>query len=160
MVYVTDSQAAKAVFERMWSKSPAIFNEVRQTLLLAAQHDVELEFHWVPREDQELRHADYLSKLEDKGAVIMQQQLFERICRTVQPGSVCWKFPTIDVFGGLADKEHKSAIYYTLHMIVGSAGVDGLVQSWSRGSAEQRLCWVFPPLDHRQSTKQDAAGKS
>ena len=115
---------------------------------MAATNDVHLEFVWKPRSTACIQDADELSRVIDPSDFHLQKKFFVQICKTLDHTGRPWGFPTCDVFAGGNDHEHHAKIYFTLFYCPGTAGINGLQQSWQGRSpiGKPALSWMFPPF--------------
>ena len=141
-----DNQAAVADCQRMRG-TQRVFPAVLDLYRWAADWRVQLSFVWVPREDENLRLADALSKVADPSdwrlsRTIAQEQIFS------QPG---FQPPDIDCFASYGAR--MCSVYFSAEYDGVSAGVDGMLQPWNRrpgpvaaqAAAEEPVCYWFPP---------------
>ena len=140
LLYIGDNEGCISDLQHMRGQGD-IFKVVKQLYLYAKDWDVELDFQWVPRSDDELKVADAYSRESDPSEIFLCRKPFKELCTTFG----CW--PNLDVFAGSADGHHKCHAYYTRYYSPGTLGVDALSQSWSRlPSGRHASAWIFPPV--------------
>ena len=105
-----------------------VFPEVRELYLFAAEHDVHVDFAWMPRTAEWLQHADELSRLPDSSELFIRPAQLRLVCNLVYSG-VSWGWPTLDVFAGAANGQHTASRFYSLHYAPGCMGINGLHQN-------------------------------
>lgn len=128
--------------------SQQVFPEVKLLYMLAASHDVHVEFVWKPRTHEWLLQADVLSRLPDSSEFYMRHSQFVIVCRLQHAGGR-WGWPTLDVFAGAAKGQHHAKRFYTLHYAPGCLAVNGLHQPWATDAQVPELLsllWLFPPF--------------
>ena len=147
VVYTGDCFPAMQSLVKM-KGTPAVFPEVRELYLFAAEHDVHVEFAWMPRTAEWLQHADELSLLPDSSELFIRPAQLRLVC-TLMFNGVSWGWPTLDVFAGAASGQHTASKFYSLYYAPGCIGVNGLHQNWYADAQVQgyhSLVWLFPPF--------------
>lgn len=139
-----DSKGAVSDCRRM-KGGPTVFPAVLQLYQLAFELQAQLSFVWLPREDERVQAADALSRKPDPSdwrfsRKFAAEQMFNR---------AGFQHPDIDVFA--SRQAHVCPVYFSEQYDGISAGVNGLLQSWTQWppQAERRpgrpVCFMFPP---------------
>jgi hypothetical protein len=140
----------------------SILPVVKQIYDLARRYDVHIDFQWLPRTSAVIQRADALSHVFNKSQIVLSPLYFQRVCQTRLSLEVTarhpahgpiWGRPTLDVFAGPADHEHKASSFFSLYACPGTSGVNALYLDWrvslppvSAAPLQPSLLWVFPPF--------------
>ena len=127
-----DSQTAYRALRR-GSNKPAIHAAARQVWSAAIEAGKELIPAWLPRETDEIRICDDLSKLVQAQDWQLDVSVFAELVRR-------YGEPSVDAFADPGNAQ--VARYYTRFHIRGTAGVDAFTQDW----AAEELVYAFPPF--------------
>lgn len=79
MKVLTDNQGLASDVQRMHGTT-SVFQHILPLYELAAQHDIELQVEWRPREHQLLQYADMHSKLVDVADLAVSPAAFAAVC--------------------------------------------------------------------------------
>ena len=146
LLYHGDNQSAIFCLNHM-KGCGAILEEVKLAYRLSLEHDVHLEFVWLPRTSEQIQKADALSRVQDDSSIVMKYKYFEGICNKALPGSPhrVWGHPCLDVFAGPNELEHKARKFFSRHHCVGTLGVNAFNHPWQM-HVSGGLVWCFPPF--------------
>ena len=113
---------------------------------MCAEHDIEIDVVWRPREDEHQQIADYWSKVKDDSAWELNPKAYAiLISQPVLSG----RTPTLDVFASSVTTKVLSS-FYSKYLDVDSKGVDAFVQPWAfcRDTGARHLAYINGPF-HR-----------
>jgi hypothetical protein len=161
LVFQGDNQAAIHCLRSMKGRG-SILPVVKQIYDLARRFDVHIDFQWLPRTSAVIQRADALSRVVDQSQIVLSPVYFQRVCQTKLSCEVLarhpahgpiWGRPTLDVFAGPADHEHKAPQFFSLYACPGTSGVNALyldlrvsLPPVSAAIPRPSLLWVFPPF--------------
>ena len=142
---VCDSQGTQQVMASMGGSSWEQLEDVHGVGRFMLRNDIQPVFAWQPRDSQEVRLADALSKRPDPHDQRLQPQVFEAMCsrqlptnQQAQLGCSAWGRPTADLFASAAT--HTAPRYFTLFLCRGAAGTDAFTADWGK----EKLAYIFP----------------
>lgn len=135
IVCLSDNQGAVANVNNMRG-SPQEVDAIRDMWVQASLADVLVRVEWRPRESEEIRKADMLSRVKDRSDYALSftwtQRLFQR-----------WGRPTGDAFAGPWGHAQKAPLFFTATPSHVGCGFDATIRDWGLLGS---LVWVFPPV--------------
>ncbi len=150
--YLTDSQVAATVLNRMGGNAE-LFPEVKAIWELCKGLDCELTAVWQPREHEQQRYADELSKLPDGSAWALQPAVFAQIEADLRQRGRRF---TIDLFADETNCKVRDRTgapqFFSRWWCPGTSGVDAFAQRWDRyfdpqGLAKRHMAFCNPPFE-------------
>ena len=138
--YETDSQAGW--FSVMGMKgNDSTFPVVKELLLLCAQHDVELETVWRPRDDAHQQIADFWSKVEDTSDYRLNDSVYNLL---ISDPILQGHTPVLDAFANSTNTKVPEA-FYSRFYCPGSKGIDALLHPWTAAEGSG-LVYIYGPF--------------
>jgi len=141
--YEADSQTGYYSVMSM-KGNPATFPVVKRLRLLCAEHDIELDIVWRPREDEHQRIADHWSKVEDDSAWVLNPAAYVILISQEVLGG---RLPTIDIFASSTTTKVPDS-FYSKYMDLDTKAVDAFVQPWAycHITGSRHLAFINPPF--------------
>ena len=141
--YETDSQTGYYSVMSM-KDNAATFPVVKDVRLVCAEHDIEIDVVWRPREDPNQQIADVRSMMVDNSAWTLHNKAYEYMlgCPNLEG-----KQPSIDIFASSATTQVQGS-YYCKFLDLDTQGVDAFVPPWAACSKTGRrhLAYINGPF--------------
>eukprot|EP00873_Tetraselmis_striata_P021799 jgi/Tetstr1/442063/TSEL_030242.t1 len=141
LTYLTDSQAAYYGVMSMRAKTAEQMQWTRQIWYLCAEHDLDFRVVWAPRYTNPLVYADYMSKVHDNSQWAITDASYTEALHRL---GVSAAHVVLDPF---ADETNaRAALFYSLVLCPGTAGVNGFMQRWRGLVPPGMLAFVNGPF--------------